>query len=268
LQPFEGSIQRIARAEVHRKTLADVWNQYLEEDPYIPHIRVNDDGSGSISVRAGWNLPTDLSLVLGEFLYQLRAALDGAIYDAVVIASGKNPPPNHQDLQFPICSTADQFNNARKAMIAALSEKCKTQIELFQPYNMPDITPELMVFNFNRSLSILNDWARKDRHRRLHMVASFASEARPKLRLPAGVTVTTFEVIEETVLLENEVTIATFQLAGYGSDMQVEGTPDLCVDITIDEYPRRCYGNDTFSNRLMGISRAVTMAIAGIENNA
>lgn len=262
MQPFEGSRQRIERADGHRETLANVWNRFIENDPYITAVRVNNDGAGRILVSPAWTIPGDLPLVLGEMLYQFRAALDGAVYEAAALESSGHPPLNEKSLQFPICPSSKEFKNAARN-IAPLSEKCRAFIEAVQPYNAPELAPDLRVFNFNRSLGILNDWARKDRHRRLHVIGSIASNASPKIRLPLGASLASM-VIAEPAFLKNETQIASFQIDGYTPGMNVQANPDLCIDITVDESPPRYAGNDTFANRLMAISQAVKVIIGGI----
>jgi hypothetical protein len=137
-------------------------------------------------------------------------------------------------------------------------------IEAVQPYNAPELDPDLWVFNPQRSLGILNDWARKDRHRRLHVIGSVAFNASPKFRLPVGATLG-WVVVNESVFLENETEIASFQIGGYAPGMNVQANPDLCIDVSVDETPTRCAGNDTFGNRLLGITRAVERIVGEFE---
>src|SRR5437870_11622493 len=111
MRPFEGSWQRIERADAHRKTLAETWNSFIDDDPYSFSVRMEHDGTGRIWVRPNYPaLPAIFSLELGELLYQLRAALDGCVYDAAILETRQNPPPDEQDLAFPICSSPESFD--------------------------------------------------------------------------------------------------------------------------------------------------------------
>ena len=65
-------------------------------------------------------------------------------------------------------------------------------IEDFQPYNTPGLKWADLPYNFNRGLGTLNDWARKDRHRGLHVVAFWASDVRPLLEVPRGTRIDLF----------------------------------------------------------------------------
>src|SRR6266571_3971800 len=110
---FVGCWQRIERAEAHRKAFAEAWNSFCDDVPYSPNLHIEDDGTGSISIIPRYDsLPVAFALDLGEFLYQLRAALDGAVYGAAIRESGQNPPPDEKRLEFPVCSSVDELTDA------------------------------------------------------------------------------------------------------------------------------------------------------------
>lgn len=231
MRSFEDCRERIERANSHKEVFAKTWNSFLQDGPYESVVRVDDDGAGGIWVYSRYErLPVSLALDLGEFLYQLRATLDACIYQAAILESGKNPPPDEKALEFPICSTPEEFKNSGWK-IRPLADKRRNIIEAVQPYNAPKLAPEDMVLNFNRTLSILNDWARKDRHRKIHLVGSRASDARPKLGLPDGVSVTSFIVAPGGGFLEDESQIVSFRLDGYVAGAKVQANPDLTIDI-------------------------------------
>jgi hypothetical protein len=162
-------------------------------------------------------------------------------------------------LEFPVCVTAEYFKEAA-GKIGPLSKKCRDFIESIQPYNTPEIPDEFMVLNVNRNLGILGDWARKDRHRQLHVVASWASNANPKFRLPAGAVLEKFNVSGDG-FLEHESEVATFKVSGLGPGMEVEANPNLMIDIAVDEIPKPCSDNDSLGVRLTEMIRAVTIIV-------
>ncbi|MEO7587571.1 MAG: hypothetical protein ABIS84_06030 [Arachnia sp.] len=106
-------------------------------------------------------MPAEISLILGEFLYQLRAALDNCLYAAAVIVSGTSPPPGSGLLQWPICATAEAFDKQRYRL-KYFPAHLVAALEAIQPYRA-----ELPEWN---SLRLLNELARVDRHRTLHLV--------------------------------------------------------------------------------------------------
>jgi hypothetical protein len=228
LLPFETCRERIERAKTHRKAFADTWNEISTEgEPYNTVLHIEDDGTGGIWIEPWYErLPTSLSLDLGEFLYQLRSTLDACIYAAAIVESGQDPPPKEQNLEFPICACPDDFKKARWK-IAPLKKKRRDIIESVQPYKAPpDLQPDLQVLNIHRTFAMLNDWARKDRHRRLHVVGGWASNASPKLYLPDGIELEWIMVAYDG-LLEHESKIATFKLRGFTPGAKVKANPDV-----------------------------------------
>jgi len=211
-------------------------------------------------------MPHGWALELGEILYNLRAALDGAIYESAIIESGKNPPPDHNRLEFPIYGCAEYFNKAGWK-IARLSQRCRDFIESMQPYHAPELQPGLMVFNVHRNLAILNDWARKDRYRALHVMGCWAFGASPKLRLPAGATLKYLRATGDGFLDERR-DIATFAIEGYIRGMNVQANPDQMIEIGVKEGPDPEAENDTLGNRLTEMIRATKLIVLELEKVA
>jgi len=270
LLPFETCRQRIARAQAHSKTLADLWNESVSEgDLYSTRLNIEDDGTGSLWIepRFQQGLPESFSLEFGEFLYQLRSALDACVYAAAIIDSGQDPPPDEEHLEFPICSSPARFKQASRK-IGPLAEERRRIIESVQPYNAPTLDNELLVLNPHRAFAILNDWARKDRHRKLHIVGGWASSAAPKLWLPPGVDVE-YIMVTYDGLLEHNSEIASFKLTGYvaGTEPRVEANPDVFIDIAIDESPPMCADNDTLAERTRWMITYVRTIVREIESS-
>lgn len=267
LLPFETCRKRIERAKAHSKTFAKLWSELIKEDPYDTIVSVDDDGAGGIWIEPRYEggLPDVFSLELGEMLYQLRSALDSCVYAAAIVETGQDPPPQEKNLEFPICDCPADFKKA-SWKIAPLTDKRLDIIESVQPYNAPDLEPELRVFNINRTLAILNDWARKDRHRQLRVVGSWASSANPKVRLPAGVELVSIEVIGDG-FLEHECKIASFQLAGWVAGMKIEANPDVFIDVAVNDVPPPCADNDTLSERTKAMTIWIDAIIKEIERS-
>jgi hypothetical protein len=262
IRRFEGSWQRVERADAQNDTLAQAWNRLCQDDLYSVSAHIDHSGSGRIEVNPR-HFPEQFSLYLGEILYQFRAALDGCVYRAAILETGQDPPPNEQLLAFPICYTDKDFRKSARN-VAPLSQNLRAIIESVQPYKTPKLEPSLMVLNFNRALGILNDWARKDRHRQLHLMASWASNIQPRLNLPPGVTLASMDVIRDGIL-KYQSEIAMFQLTGFTRNMTIKVNPDLMLDIMVDEPPLPCADNDTLGNRLATISHAVKTIIQAFE---
>lgn len=264
---FQGCRNRLARADSHRKTLAKLWADFVKDDPYSVILNMDNDGTGKLLILPRYNpLPEIFSLELGEMLYQLRAALDASIYASAVQQSGKEPPPNEGNLEFPICSSSDKFKESA-GKVKPLSDERVRIIEAFQPYNTPENAPaELLVYNVNRTLGILNDWARKDRHRNLRIVGAWVSNADPTFRLPPGCRIA-FIGITYDGFLEDEHVVAEFKIDGFSPGMEIEANPNLALDISVDEAPDPCDDNDMLGQRIDTMLFSVETVIDALEGS-
>ena len=94
---------RIDCAAMHRTTFGEVRAAHLERKPRRVEVEIDDAGAGLVRVVEDEALPVELSLVLGEFLQELRAALDNCLYAVAVLESQQRPPHNAEQLEWPIC---------------------------------------------------------------------------------------------------------------------------------------------------------------------
>lgn len=265
--PFARCWDRVRRAYRHLAEAADLWNAYLAREPYVPRLVLQPDGTGSLSITQESEVPPEISLELGECLYQLRSALDGCVYRAAILETGIDPPPKHRQLEFPICHVRDAFEKAASTKLFSISGGVRAVIESMQPYNAPVLEPALHAYNFNLLLGILNDWARKDRHRSLHLVASLASSIDPLLAVPHGVRATIERVDEELLLLRPYecAIVARIAVEQYEPTMRILANPNLILDIAVDEQPRPKHENDSLRIRGKGMARAVEAALLGVQ---
>lgn len=267
LREFEGCRQRIRRAEEHYRALADLWSRFIEDEPYAPVVQIYEDGRGSIWVEPTYqNPPPAFALLVGEVLYHLRAALDSSVYASAIIETNSPIPPDPEKLEFPICASADEFSRSNRK-IAPLTDERWRIVESVQPYNAPMLEADLAVFNFNRAIGILTDWARKDRHRRLHVAGSWGHSGSAALRLPEGVRLVWLRNFASPLLLEQQSKVAVFKLEGYVPGMEVEAQPNLSIEIAIDEEPPPCAINDTLGNRLLAMIQATRFIVKSLDDS-
>src|SRR4051794_33269722 len=215
---------RLERAEMHHREFGRIWNEFLtggepvavnesrvleataiEHQPYVPFVRVDANGKGEIHVDPVDFPGDELALEFGEFLYQLRAALDSLVYETAIVVSGQDPPPNAEQLEFPIRPSEASFKNAA-GKIAPRAEHHKIWIEDIQPYRAEYETEGLGVSA--KALNAINDLARKDRHRGLRIIASWGSNRNPQFDFPPGCSLEWVHVTEDG-LLERESKVAT-----------------------------------------------------------
>lgn len=242
------------------------WNTIPVEDLYRISLKIEPNGNGSLRVAPNKPLPEETSLLLGEALYQLRSALDSCIYQASIYASGKNPPHDENKLEFPICGDRKEFPALAKRRLFALPKNVQDAIEKMQPYNTPSLPPEDLIRNVNRTLGILNDLARKDRHRKLHVVGSWIADVQPQFDLPSGVKLT---MLRRSMggFLSGSSEVASFKLVGFRRGMRpVQVNPFLTTTPALDEPPPPCCESDNWGQRFAQLPATVEFVIGDLEN--
>jgi len=262
---FAKCYARIDRATQHANRLADLWNETALEGLTECSVFVGDDGVGTIHlepVRKNW--PEEMELELGEYLYQLRAALDGAIYASAVEDTASDPPPKASSLEFPICDQKKDWGGQTRK-IALLNEGRRRFIELMQPFEEPNLEPKLRIGNFNRCLRFLNELARIDRHRRLHTFSTYVTGGKPQFRLPDNVSLEVLELNVPGNIADES--LAKFKLSGWQRGMKLSANPNVDLELSLEEMEAPCWPNDGLPNRLKSIVRTVRMIIAALEND-
>ena len=210
--------------------MTEFWNGIDTRYTYTHRVEIAGDGIGKIflaPVKADWL--SSFPLQFGEMLYQLRAALDSCVYDCAILQTGKNPPPDERDLQFPICTNSKSFKNCL-GQIRPLSDDVKAFIESVQPYQ----TAPLKEAEMGRILAILNDWARIDRHRTLPIIGAFPSNVTAELGLPPDMALE-WSTTDDRRLLEHESHFATFKIRGYRPDAQIEVNLAIRLEPALDK---------------------------------
>lgn len=254
--PFQTCWQRVARAKSNVESMKKFWTSFDTRKAYTHRMEIDDNGAGKIflsPVKADWL--SDFPLQFGEMLYQFRAALDSCVYDCAILQSGKNPPPNERDLQFPICTTLKSFNNCHR-QIAPLSNQVKTFIESVQPYQ----TSPPKEAEMGRILGFINDWARIDRHRKLPIIGAFPSNVAAGLFLPLGVALE-WSTTDDRRILEHESQFASFKLSGYWPGAQIDMDFAVALEIALDDAGRI----EIISKAPMAMTAIVEEVIRGFE---
>jgi hypothetical protein len=226
----------------------------------VPDAKIDDDGNGKFFIRTvqrDWLLP--FSLQLGEMLYQLRAGLDSCVYDAAVLEfGGQNPPPDEEQWNFPICATQNKFENAARRM-KNLPNRLRGVLEAVQPYTRAIGRVEGSEWDLGQVLYVLNEWARIDRHRRLHLAGTAISKGSLGFERVAGMSVASCDFQVGEHLLEHDTEIARFKIAGWvrGAKMNVHG--QFSFEIVVDEAPKMFKLHDT--------ALAMGLSVSGVRES-
>ncbi len=177
---LKGPRAKLARAETHRQHLDAAMLEYLALEPFRVTAPVLSD-DGSLFEMFGFTEPEPpdyLGLVLGDYVNNLRGALDHLVGQLALLA-GAAPTRAHL---FPISSHAHDFTKRAGKALAGLREDHVAAIERLQPLNSP-ISPD------EHPLALLQWLSNTDKHRVIHSFASSVGDADPEtagFRLTAG----------------------------------------------------------------------------------
>lgn len=251
---------RLDRATELYEQFGQVWAAYLEQRPHRLTMDTDPGGFTRIRVERLTPIPLRLSLLLGEYLYELRAALDNCLYTVAVIDSGQSPPLNGELLEWPIYLTPKKWKDNQRRF-AALSPTLRDALEGIQPY-------QAQAPGWN-CLRILHDLARTDRHRALHLVTLHATYGNAMID---STLIADFE--GHTGVVGVDGVVATFRHL----DPQRELTPenfDYNVEFEVElaevaEAPHPASGSASrpwggLDKRLQALHKAVFEYVAGLE---
>lgn len=249
---------RLDRAVMHFENLGDLWADYLDQMPHRIELIKEAGGSTRVRLRRHIAIPAELSVVLGEFLYETRAALDNCLYAVAVITSGQNPPPKAERLEWPIRENPSQWKS-QVDRYGALPPEVVDALETIQPYRA-----ECPSWN---SLAILHELARFDRHRTSKGLALYL--VRVRMRVDPSV-VEVLDAGSEGVIRDGDTLVRIKVASGHSIspenfDLNVE------FDVDVDDVqaspgptgqPGRPWGS--LAARLRSVHKAVTEYCDGI----
>lgn len=164
--PGFGVILKTQRAATHELDFRDAITGFLAGNPY----RLSRERDGDNTIFRVWVAGRPLpawSLLLGDFLYNTRSALEHLAWE-LVLANNQVPDTT---VTFPVFTDPQLFNEldrrgnpTRRSGLSAISKMSAAAQQIItdeQPYDRPD-----------DALNVLHCLARDDRHRYLHLVGA------------------------------------------------------------------------------------------------
>jgi hypothetical protein len=232
-----------------------VWNQFLDQHPY--ECTLVHEGRGTFVMRVHQAVPTppEMAVLIGEWLYNLRCALDYSVYAAAVCVSGQDPPPEAGQLQFPVYESEAAFQR-NLYRLKPLAAHHRTILETMQPYRHDD--PD------TSALGWLNRLARIDRHRRLTVTTAYVAELRPIVGVPVGCTVE----LEwgERVMVDDVAEVARFTVTPWQEGCKVEANPQAGIDPEIAEWASSPFWRSiAYNERLRMLDVVVQSMVVTLE---
>jgi hypothetical protein len=176
--PMEGVKAKIARAEEHMKALDEEWQAFGKTQSYEGYHQFKPDtGEWNCYLSLAEPIPIKLSMILGDALNNMRSSLDHLVGRFVELDGGK--VERHHC--FPICSDVVSFDRR----VNQLRRKSDGPGPLD---GIPAGGPELALIRgaqpYHRGedwrehpLAVLNKMTNIDKHRDIHIAASYPQAA-------------------------------------------------------------------------------------------
>ena len=261
---FVDSWKRIDRAIKHGKAFKAEWDRVVNPESYTTSISVNSDWThGSIKSVTNIVPENDMALELGEFFYQLRAALDAAVYQVSVMEQGVEPPAHENRVEFPIYHAPEVFNR-NPLNTDPFPQQLRDWLETIQPYNTAK-TAQTDYSTLNRRLEILHNCARKDRHRRLHLVAAVPTVMDLEFTI-TGPGRITYETPIQANFLEDECVFLEFGIEGVRPERttNIKLESAISIEVSLSEVPVPMGSN--LGTELQWVVKAVEYVIEFFES--
>lgn len=252
--PFASCWDRINRLEIHRLELATIWNGYLDQDPFGVSLINSGDGQYLLQIYQNVPVPTEFSLVFGEWLYHARACLDYIIWATSSCESGRVPPPNEGNLSYPIFDEESKWTSWKKKNFVLQDH----QIEMLfrtQPFN-GDLDASY--------LRAINRLARIDRHRRLTVGTAVLAQVAPIVEALDSSVVTV--QWGSRLFINGVCELARIQIEPFDPSLTPRVNPDVTIDPEIEEWQEsKFWRGVSFGERLEKIQLFIAGEVAVYE---
>lgn len=128
--------RRLDRALHHLESLKTEVSGWFEENPYSLLTDFDmESGRNCLRIEDLRQPPANFSLIIGDCLHNLRAALDNLVYELAVVKAGGPLPENVAvGTEFPIFIDEKKFLDKGKRKIGNIRPGAQTIIQGLQPY--------------------------------------------------------------------------------------------------------------------------------------
>ena len=127
---LDDAFRRVDRAGKRVKEVEGEIAAYRQAYEGHTFIKVAEEG---VSFQVPAAPPPEISVTIGEVVYNLRAALDYLVYELAILDSGKVV----DGTQFPIVKKPEDFKGVRRKFLRGLTDDHVAAIERLQPYKRP-----------------------------------------------------------------------------------------------------------------------------------
>jgi hypothetical protein len=206
MHPLEGSWAKLDRANGHRHAIEDGIERWRENHPHeFIHDQESQPGWTILTVKIRTRPPVELGAIVGDYVHNLRSALDHLVWQ-LVIANGGTPG---RHTEFPIALTEPSFakraitgTRTRPGMLTGVAPHVIEVIRRYQPCERGDDAA-------NHPFAILQDLWNADKHQTITQVVTLfeaETERSKHLGRGGGIEPPTSRPIEDGMELDRWVT--------------------------------------------------------------
>jgi hypothetical protein len=223
---------KVERAQEHLIALDAATGEFFEVDPYEIVGEFEAEASEYLfRVKVLREPPLRLGVMLGDFIHNLRSALDHLVWQLVLL-DGNSPD---RSTCFPVASSREQFDRMAEKALPGLIPEHVARIEALQPYHARD-RQEVHL------LKLLPRLSNTDKHQIVHATLGwFRSDfvTQPLFTPNADAGVIQRRELAQGERMEDGVVIARVKLAPAGPNPQVQMDAQVQIDIAFGERPIR-----------------------------
>jgi hypothetical protein len=228
---LEGPRAKVKRARKHLDCLNAEMRAFADEDPYAVIDKFDPQ---TLKYEAWFDVRREpdaitWGILLGDFLHNLRSALDHLVGQLVLLSGGKKI----EGTQYPIvtsgtdywCIPRDGSSSKRNWMLKGVAEKYRTAIDQTQPYRAGQDASRTR-------LALLSALSNADKHRFIHPAWAFMAPVRREhfnVTTSAEWAILDVEVPTGELKHGTKILTASLQLSTPDADVDVKG--NLPIDI-------------------------------------
>lgn len=233
-----GIAAKVTRAREHLETLEAATQAFVEAQPHKLTFEF-DQQSRDYLIRAHveHSPPVMLGVMLGDYLHNLRSALDHLVWQ-IVVAEGNTPGRWNE---FPIVAEEAQFRSGvlvprqrgKRSPLLGVGDQAVQIVQSCQPYHPP---PEPGAVNL---LAVLHDFSNIDKHRVVHSTLVRLTDQPPHL---TGVGFTAVRVNWGTTPVEDGAELGRLKVfvdRRDSAEVEIEGTIPVDLHFGDRGLPRR-----------------------------
>lgn len=256
---FHAPRAKVARARENLQGLQLEFQRFSESKPY--RLRQEKDLETNEYILVYFpigEIPCNWSVIIGEILFNLRSALDLAIYELTVREQGVPLSKT----EFPVFDDKSVFSELKKDgtpttrsglyKIRGLSQKTIDCIEASQPYNIRQTGKESV-------LALLHEMNNIDKHNRLHLCRQMAFKTKIILIRDAPPNYLSMVLDNIGGNLDERAIIARMEISPPFLDDEVYMNADVVIEIFFDK------GASSAFSEHQSVVETLQVLIAGVE---